>query len=57
MVFYECPNGGAVFSVGSIGWCGSLFFDDYDNDVARLTANVLTRFSSDEPFDWPGDDG
>jgi N,N-dimethylformamidase len=56
MVFYECPNGGAVFSVGSIGWCGSLFFDDHDNDVAKLTANVLTRFSSDEPFDWPGDD-
>src|SRR5439155_21916188 len=24
MVFYETPNGGAVFSVGSISYCGSL---------------------------------
>lgn len=53
IVFYECPGGGAVFSVGSIAWCGSLFFNDYDNDVARVTANVLNRFLSDEDFELP----
>ena len=38
------PGGGAVFSVGSIGWTGSLSHAGYDNDVARVTDNVLRRF-------------
>jgi N,N-dimethylformamidase len=40
----EMPNGGAVFSVGSINWCGSLPTNDYDNNVSRVTENVLRRF-------------
>ena len=44
MVFFERPNGGAVFSVGSITWCGSLSHNDYDNNVSRITENVLRRF-------------
>ena len=44
MVFFETPKGGAVFSTGSIAWAGSLSHADYDNDVARITANVLNRF-------------
>ncbi len=38
--------GGAVFSVGSISWCGSLSQNGYDNDVSRITANVLRRFTA-----------
>ena len=41
MVFFETPAGGAVFSVGSISWFGALARDGYDNDVARITTNVL----------------
>ena len=48
IVFYEGPNGGAVFSVGSISWCGALSHNDYDNDVSRMTDNVLRRFISEE---------
>jgi N,N-dimethylformamidase len=51
MVFFETANGGAVFSTGSIGWCAALSHDDYDNNVSRITENVLRRFGADEPFD------
>jgi N,N-dimethylformamidase len=44
MVYFEYPRGGAVFSVGSIAWIGSLYFNRYNNDVSRITRNVLTRF-------------
>jgi N,N-dimethylformamidase len=49
MVFYERPNGGAVFSTGSIAWCGALLDDDCDNDVSRITETVLRRFSDEGP--------
>ena len=42
MVYFETPNNGAVFSVGSICWCGSLSHNGYDNNVSRVTENVLT---------------
>jgi N,N-dimethylformamidase len=44
MVFFECPQGGAVFSTGSIAYAGSLAHDGHANNVARLTTNVLRRF-------------
>jgi N,N-dimethylformamidase len=53
MVFYETGSGGAVFSVSSIAWCGSLSWNGYDNDVSRITANVLRRFAADEPLPEP----
>jgi N,N-dimethylformamidase len=37
-------NGGAVFSTSSIAWTASLSWHGYENNVARLTANVLRRF-------------
>jgi N,N-dimethylformamidase len=55
IVFFETPGGGAVFSVGSIAWCGSLAHDGYANDVARITANVLRRFCDPTPFAMPVD--
>ncbi len=53
VVFFETPAGGAVFSVGSIAWAGSMAFNNYDNEVSRLTANVLRRFLDDVPFTPP----
>lgn len=50
MVFFETPNGGAVFSTSSIAWCGSLSHNDYDNNVSRITNNVLKRFLDPRPF-------
>jgi hypothetical protein len=36
--------GGAVFSVGSITFCGSLSHNNYQNNVSRMLENVLRRF-------------
>lgn len=44
MVLFETSGGGMVFSVGSINWYSSLGWDGYENNVARLTWNVLRRF-------------
>jgi N,N-dimethylformamidase len=52
MVFFE-TRGGAVFSTGSIGWGASLAHNGYDNNVARITGNVLRRFIDKTPFDVP----
>jgi N,N-dimethylformamidase len=46
IVYFEKPNGGAVFSVGSICWSGSLQYHDFDNNVSRVTENVLRKFMS-----------
>ena len=47
MAYFEGPKGGAVFSVGSIGWCSCLAYNGADNNVARITENVLRRFAAD----------
>jgi N,N-dimethylformamidase len=52
MTYIEKPKGGAVFSVGSITYCGSLPHNDFDNDVSRLTFNVLNRFG-ELGLRWP----
>ncbi|KAL2817061.1 hypothetical protein BDW59DRAFT_182332 [Aspergillus cavernicola] len=44
MVFYRTSGGGSVFGVGSISWFGALGWDNYGNDIARVTGNVLRRF-------------
>ena len=49
MVFFETANGGGVFSVGSITWCGALAHNDYDNNVSCITENVLRRFAAPNP--------
>jgi N,N-dimethylformamidase len=52
MVFFETAGGGAVFNVGSIAWPGSLSHNGYDNNVSRLTRNVLDRFIDPTPFEY-----
>ena len=56
MTFFETPNGGAVFSTGSIAYAGSLSWNGYDNNVFRLTTNVLNRFKVAAPFIMPGNE-
>jgi N,N-dimethylformamidase beta subunit-like protein/concanavalin A-like lectin/glucanase superfamily protein len=50
MVFYETPNGGAVWSSSSIAWAGGLSHNKYKNNVSRITMNVLDRFLDPKPF-------
>ena len=52
MTYIEKPAGGAVFSVGSITYCGSLPHNKFENDVSRLTFNVLNRFG-ELGLRWP----
>ncbi|MFN4014153.1 MAG: N,N-dimethylformamidase beta subunit family domain-containing protein [Reyranella sp.] len=52
MTYIEKPKGGAVFSVGSITYCGSLPHNGFDNDVSRLTFNVVNRFG-ELGLKWP----
>ena len=55
MTFFETPAGGAVFSVGSITFCGSLLSNGGDNDVSTLLGNVVRRFLDTERFEMPAD--
>jgi N,N-dimethylformamidase len=44
IVYFETRNGGAVFSTGSITFCGSLSHNGYNNGISRMLENVLRRF-------------
>lgn len=44
MLYFETPNDGAVFAASSIAWSTSLNWNGGDNNVSRLTANVLRHF-------------
>ncbi len=50
MTYLPLPGGGAVFSISSIAWCGSLSHNGYDNNVSRITDNVLRQFSVEGPL-------
>ncbi len=44
MVWYPTRYGGEVFSTGSIAWASAMGWNGGDNNVARLTTNVLRTF-------------
>src|SRR5215831_6792150 len=44
IVYFETIGDGAVFSTGSITFCGSLSHNNYENNVSRMLENVLRRF-------------
>jgi N,N-dimethylformamidase len=46
IVYFDTPSGGAVFSVGSITFCGSLWREGFEGPVSRLLENVVRRFSA-----------
>jgi len=45
IIYFDTPGGGAVFSVGCITFCGSLWRDGFEGPVSRLLENVVRRFS------------
>lgn len=54
MVYFKTLNEGAVFSTSSIAWCGSLATNNYENNVSRITENVLGTFLTAETL--PGEE-
>ena len=46
MVLIERPNGGCVFSVGSMNWIPFLATQNGNSNVATVTRNVLENFLS-----------
>ena len=44
MIYYKTPNGGAVWAPGSLAWCGSLSWNNYDNNVSQIMENVIRGF-------------
>ena len=49
MVYYTIQGGGAVFSVGSICYAGSLAWNSFDNDLSTITTRVLKSFCTTLP--------
>ncbi len=43
MIYFNHPGGGAVFSAGSITFCGSLPWNNFQNGISRLLENVTRR--------------
>ena len=44
MIYYKTANDGATWCPASITWCGSLSHNDYENNVSKITENVLRGF-------------
>jgi N,N-dimethylformamidase len=53
IVFFETPQGGAVFATGSICFIASLAHHNYENSVSRLTRNAVLRFLDETKFTLP----
>ena len=53
IAYHETPNGGACFAFSSIAFCGSLPWNNCDNNISKLVGNVLTRFAKDGPLPPP----
>jgi N,N-dimethylformamidase len=45
MVYFTSSNGGAVFSTGSIAFSQSLPYANFDNNISKLLANIVTAFA------------
>ena len=44
MIYYENSNGGKLFSVGSITFCGSLPTNKFNNNISIILKNVINKF-------------
>jgi len=49
MVIFATQGNGAVWSAGSIAWPTSMTWNDCDNNVSKITENVLKRFCDPAP--------
>ena len=43
MIYFNVTGGGNVFSTGSITFCGSLPWKNFDNNVSRLLFNIFSK--------------
>lgn len=43
MIYTDYPGGGSVFATGSITFCGSLPWNNFENNVSQLLQNVIQR--------------
>jgi N,N-dimethylformamidase len=50
MAYTKFLGDGAVFTVGSIAWDSSLLVNNADNNVSRITDNVLRQFVAEAPL-------
>jgi N,N-dimethylformamidase len=48
MIFCTYPGGGSIFASGSITFCGSLPWNDYENNVSQILENVFTNMLAKE---------
>lgn len=53
IAYHETPNGGGCFAFSSIAFCGSLPWNEGDNNISKLVGNVLNRFMMDGPLPPP----
>ena len=55
MVFFDVPGGGSVFSAGSITFCGSLPWNNFNNNVSTILENVVRKMIHPEfpERSWP----
>lgn len=51
IVYFTTRKGGAMFSTSSMTWEASLSWNEYENNVSTLTANVLRKFAQDGPIE------
>jgi N,N-dimethylformamidase len=50
ITYFTTPHGGGMFATSSMSWLASLQHDGGDNNVSRLTSNVLRRFADPTPL-------
>ncbi len=50
VTYATTQSGGGCFCTGSIAWGQALPVNDFDNEISRITANVLARFAADAPL-------
>ncbi len=43
MVYFTVPGGGSVFSTGSITFCGSLPWNNFNNNISKLLENIINK--------------
>ena len=44
MIYQVSETGSQLFSTGSITFCGSLLYNEGENDISKILKNVLGRF-------------
>ncbi len=43
MIYFDLPGGGSVFATGSITFCGSLPWNEFDNNISQILENIIAH--------------